>query len=257
MDSTGGNLSSQHRQNLKDLLVKIRDIGFSEVEIGFFPEGVHRPKKWKVHISNWADIVPGGTLSYEVVFQDNWNLIFNLRSIIAGIVGLPYRIDLMNEGIPTSDEHGLLQYAQRLWNYYVFTFGKLDTVGFSVDIASDVSRVYQTDDVYDPSQWGSHGWPYLMDVHLYENAYTRFYMADQILDGFGYSSEGWIIGEAFFNDLTSAQELRLAADNVFLDRTVWYLAQWPITSDRTCGPTNPDVDPDILDDFWNYINEGF
>ena len=54
--------------------------------------------------------------------------------------GIQYRIDLVNEGTPTSGQMVLRQYAQRLWADYTFVFGKSDTLGFS-SIASALDRI--------------------------------------------------------------------------------------------------------------------
>ena len=126
MSSSGGNLSTQHRSNLTNLLAEIESIGYSEIEVSFHPQASNNPLFWPAvtETPTWAN-------PYEDVFQENWNLIYNLRPIIAE-AGMLYRIDLLNEGIPASSQTGLRQYAQRLWNYYVYTFGKNDTVGFSI-----------------------------------------------------------------------------------------------------------------------------
>lgn len=69
MDSTGGNLSSRHRNNLQGLLATAESIGFTELMVGFFPIGPNDPTQWTA----WS----------EDLYQENWNLIVNLRPLIS------------------------------------------------------------------------------------------------------------------------------------------------------------------------------
>src|SRR5215472_1019502 len=117
MDSTGGNLASQFRSNLTGLLAAIKAAGFLEVEVGFFPQASNDPTSWTTFSSNY--------------FQENWSVIQNLRPIIVSS-GIPYHLDLQNEGIPPAGYGALLQYDQMLWNDYVAAYGRNDTLGFSI-----------------------------------------------------------------------------------------------------------------------------
>ena len=245
LSSAGGNLSQQHRDNFRDLLDKIRETQFEEVIIGFFPAGVNSPKKWLQPITNWNDLIPNATLTYNEVFQENWNLIVNLREIIIRAGIHPYYIDLMNEGIPNGAQRGMLQYVQRLWSHYGWVYGKYDTVGFS--IAPNLERLDFIDDVYEGG-W-RHGWPYRMDLHLYEGAYNFFAAMDAKLNEHGYSRP-LIIGETFYNDSQSAREIRLAINS--FNREVLFVLQWPLT--RAYGCQDVDVASPI--DFYNYLVEG-
>ena len=248
LSSAGGNLSQQHQDNFRDLLTKIRDVQFEEVIIGFFPQGVNGPKRWLQLITNWNDLIPNSTLTYEEVFQENWNLIVNLREIIIRAGIHPYYIDLLNEGIPNGNQQGLLQYVQRLWSYYGWVYGKYDTVGFS--IAPDPERLDFISAVYEGG-W-RHGWPYRMDLHLYGDAFNFFVATDAKLNERGYS-QPLIIGETFYNDFQSAQEISAALHTT--GREILFVLQWPLTRSVRC----PDVDvhPNRLSDFSRYINEGF
>jgi hypothetical protein len=228
MDSTGGNLSPRFTANLTNFLASVRQQGFAEVEVGFFPQWVNDPSSW----SAWN----------EDLYQENWNLIVNLRPIITGS-GLAYRIDLLNEGIPTSGQAVLLQYTQRLWADYTFTYGKADTVGFSV-ISSDSNRLNQI-----PSVYGGN-YPYLFDMHIYENSYAVFVNAHNVLAGLGLTQR-WIIGEAFYDDAQEAQDLSSAIRDT--GRTVFYLAQWPLSRNQNCSAV--DVAPPSA--FDQYSAHGF
>lgn len=116
MDSTGGNISTQNRQKLTDFLAAIKSKGFHAITFSFHPINFNNPKTW----DQW----------YETRFQENWNLIYNIRPIVAN-AGIQYRIDLMNEGVPRPDQDIVKQYARKMWLNYTYVFGKNDTVGFS------------------------------------------------------------------------------------------------------------------------------
>jgi hypothetical protein len=241
MDSTGGNLSPQFRTNLANLLVEIRSIGYVEVEVGFFPIGATDPTQWDRNGAGYS----------EDSYQENWNVVYNLHSIIAN-AGFPvYRIDLINEGIPTSAQPALLQYTQHLWNDYVSVFGKNDTVGASVIV--DADRISQMPVVYGNSRYGNHGSPYLFDIHLYDgsNPSQLFMTAYNSLNLAGYAGVGWIIGEAFYNDAVEAQGLQSAIQST--GQTVFYLTQWPLQSSTACQLVSI---AGVLD-FTNYRSYGF
>lgn len=233
MDSTGGNLSPQNRQNLTNLLAAIKNAGFAEIEVGFFPVGaMNDPTSWSQY--------------NETYYQENWNLIYNLHSIIAS-AGILYRIDLQNEGAPTTGQTALLQYDQHLWNDYNFVFGKNDTVG--VSIIPEQNRLQNLPAVYGPSQYGSHGAPYLFDLHFYDHTTTNFINTYNIMHG-NYPGIGWILGEAFYNDPVQADTLNQSIAQT--GQTIFYLTQWPLTYQRSCA----DVDVVPLD-FSNYLSRGF
>ncbi len=216
LDSTGGNLSPAMRTNLTNFLADIHAAGFGEIEFGFFPQGINNPAAWSAFS--------------EDIYQENWNLIFNLHPIVAA-AGMLYRIDLLNEGTPTSGQAALRAYDQRLWTDYTLVFGRNDTLGFSV-IASDVDRISQIPVIYGSSR------PFLYDMHFYGGAQTEnqeFIAANAEMNTLGIH-DGWIIGETFYNDATAASGLQAAITST--GHTVFYLAQWPLTRSSSCSDVN-------------------
>ena len=235
VSSVGGNLSSQIQQNLANLLADIRNTGFSEIEVVFLPAGLNSPASWTTFSDDY--------------WNENWNVIANIHPIIVNS-GLAYKIDLYGEGIPASSQPALLTYDQKLWAYYNFVYGKNDTVGFS--IIPTLDQLAQIPSVYGPSQWdpaGNYGFPYLYDLHIYQNALQVFTDARNALNSQGYNP-GWIIGEAFYNDPNEAQALRAAINST--GQFVWFVLQWPTESSSGC-----DVAVAPPSDFSNYIDWGF
>ena len=235
MDSTGGNLSARFQGNLGHLLAAIKAAGFVEIEVGFFPQAANDPTRWTTFSSDY--------------FQENWSVIQNLHPIIAG-AGIPYHIDLQNEGIPPLGYDALLQYDQMLWNDYVPVYGSDDTLGFS--IIADAGHVGQVSAVYGSSTFGSNGSPKLFDVHIYDETGNEFATAFNSLSAQGYAGVPWIIGEAYYNDAAEAAALRQQANST--GQKVLYLTEWPETSDQACDP-NVNVAPPA--DFFNYQAESF
>jgi hypothetical protein len=235
MDSTGGTLAPQFLTNLTNLLAAIKTAGFVEIEVSFHPQSSNNPIEWTTFSDDY--------------FQENWSLIQNLRPIIAG-AGIPYHIDLMNEGIPPQGWAVLLQYDQMLWNDYVAEFGGADTLGFS--IIADSNHVGQVSLVYGPSPYGNQGSPPVFDVHIYDETGNSFATAFNSLTSQGYQGVPWIIGEAYYNDAAEAAAQRQAANST--GQTVLYLTQWPVTSDGSCS-TAVNVAPPAS--FSNYQAQGF
>jgi hypothetical protein len=222
MDSTGGNLSPRFRYNLANFLNSVRQHGFVEIEVSFHPityapVGAHNdPTTW-------------GAFS-EDYYQENWNVIANLRPIIIG-AGIPYLLDLTNEAIPNSNQSALLHYARRLWSDYTSTFGKNDTVGFSV-VGDEPGRVQQIPAVYQGN------YPYLFDMHFYDNAGSNFVSVRNTLANWGLT-QGWIIGETFYDDPQEARELEQAIYST--GQTVFFVLQWPLTRTSPCAHVNVGV----------------
>jgi len=244
LNSAGGGLSAQCSQNLASLLQKVASLGFSNVLVGFFGSGANSPQAWP---SNWY------LNSYYLnLAQENWNLIYNLKPLLDNS-GLNYKIDLMNEGIPNyqpgnqgwkNSQMGWLTYVQWLWNNYRSVFGTSQTVGFSVVPGGGGYAQYNLADVYGTT------FPPVFDLHFYDYAYATYLNTWSLLSSRG-QTEGWVVGETYYNDATNASELwsaHQAAGN-----TVFWLAQWPLTRARTCSDV--DVAPPSL--YSNYSANGW
>jgi hypothetical protein len=233
MDSSTGDLSPADRRQLTELLAAVKTAGFQEIEVAFHPQGDDSPQDWDA--------------MNDEAYQEDWSLIAKLHPLIVA-AGIPYRIDLLNEGMPMSTEPVLRSYAQRLWADYTREFGKADTVGFSMtvwiaDRATQLSAVY-----------GSNP-PDVFDVHLYGDywngdEYSQFVQADKKMTALGYH-QPWIIGETYFDDGWTAHDIRRAIGAT--GRQVLYLTQWPLTRDRRC----PDVDTAPPTRYLAYNQAGF
>jgi hypothetical protein len=233
LESFGGDLTPQCRENFKNLLATIRQIGFSEIIVGFFPQGYNQPLRW--------------TAFQPDIFAENWRLIRNLRPLIAA-AGVPYRIDLANETSPDPAHPIALEYCQRLWNLYAAAYGTRDTVGFSIIV--DAGRLQLLPAVYGNSPFGRHGRPNVLDLHFYADPATHFETAASMLRAAGYR-QPWIVGETYFNDADEAGALRQAIRATH--QKVLFLLQWPLSRGAACRDVS--LTPPL--DFDQYIAHGF
>jgi len=242
IDSTGGNIAQQYRDNLQNLLSDVRAAGFGEVLFRFFPQGANSPIGWSTYS--------------EDLFQENWNLVYNLRPILAAS-GLLYRIDLgVEESPPDAGAANVPSYpawsayVRKMWANYVFVFGKADTLGFSVSVQPDIeNRVRHMSYVYNGD------YPYLFGFDMYGGSAVSesqlFQNTNTYMNRYGFGAQGWIISEAFYNDATAAFNFSSAI--AATGRTVFYLSQWPLQ--RSSGCTDVSVSPPTS--FSNYSAYGF
>ncbi len=180
-------LAPQCITNLTNLLETIRQKGFNEVMISFHPQQTNVPQNW----TTWS----------PYLYAENKAVVFNVRNVVAQ-AGLAYRIDLLNEGMPNNYEitnRALGQYAQTPWNDYRAQFGTWGTVGFSVAMANDYQeRINNFSYVYGGV------FPPVFSLHLRDDVFNRYVWTWQTMASRGWT-QGWIIGEAYYNDANNAQ----------------------------------------------------
>jgi hypothetical protein len=237
LDSTGAFLSPQCQANLQNFLQSAYQIGFRGATFSFGPLGSNNPQNWP---ETWYQ-----QQSYNDLSQENWNFIGNLHSLIAGS-GMNFKIDLMNEGIPPSNSvyNGWRTYASWLYGNYSGVFGTADTVGFSFgpDTAGLLDSVYHGNN------------PPVFEIHFYPAAGTAASVYQSTWNTLASQgkTEGWIIGEGFYNDVDEASGL--AAGHAAAGNTVFMLTQWPASRPSACGGANIDVVPL---NYNNYIANGW
>jgi hypothetical protein len=224
MDSTGGRLDASNVRNLTALLAEVASAGFEAVEVGFFPQDANDPTQW--------------TAFDQGLYEENWGVVRQVRSVVARS-GLPYTLDLLNEGAPPAGEKVWLRYAKRLWQDYRRTFGTGDTVGFSMTVWI-AGRVPQLPEIYGTTP------PSVLEIHLYGeeggngSEYRQFMAADEALDEIGYE-QPLIVGEVYYDDAEAADGIRRAVAEA--RRPVRHLTQWPVLRDGKCPAA--DVAPPV------------
>lgn len=131
--SNGGVLAPAHEANVLAAIEDARALGFAQATLRFAPQGANDPAHWQT----WN----------EDLYQENWNLIVNLREHAkraAGEMRLQLDLGLELGGLVDGQARA---YVKRLFADYTFAFGSRDTYGFSVIwdkhgwVQGDVGRV--------------------------------------------------------------------------------------------------------------------
>src|SRR5690625_2304849 len=132
MNSAGGDIKEQYKDNLADLLATAKDIGYAEVEVAMHVLGQNSPNNW----DSWN----------EDLYRENWQLIQKIRPIVKAS-GINYRLNLGNELTPSPNQPQTLACTVLLWDDYTAAYGKGDTVGFSI-IGSRPERIAAIPEMY-------------------------------------------------------------------------------------------------------------
>jgi hypothetical protein len=227
-----GDLSPQCWNNLTNFITAVRNRGFQEVLLSFFPLNGNDPNGWGAFNSD--------------LYNENRTLILNARQRLAGI-GIAYRIDLGNEMTPhSSSPQGLKDYTRILWANFPY---KSETVGFSINcggVGDCRDRIGQMPNVYQGN------YPPVLSLHIYrgyypDDAYNVYIQAWYKLRDMGLGAKPWIIGEASYNDGAEAAALTQAQQG--LGNTVYYLTQWPLYFPS--GDANPPLS------YYEYSSRGW
>lgn len=256
LDSTGGNLRPQYRQNLSQFLADIRDAGFTELLFRYFPQGPNWPTYW----SQFS----------EDLYQENWNLIFNLEPLLQQS-GLDYRTDLGVEGMPrariidvpgypiirpnepANNAHSA--YARRLWREYVSVFGHQRSIGFSfvsdTDRVRTEARVRHMPYIYTGTDTAG-VFPTALGMDIYGtasvNEATIFRRHDEHMRAIsGLADTPWIIAESYYDDANAADHFIAAMNQT--GRPVLYFTQWPYRRGDACGGGVNVAPPEHFDEY--------
>jgi len=211
VNSALGKLSSQHEENLKELLGLICDTGFETITIRFAPQGVNNPMDW----TDWQ----------EEFYQENISFLLSVKDIADKVVGdkseLIYDLGLELGGM----EAGLsLDYIARLWDDYTGMFPVDNTVGFS--FAVERGRITRMLEIYKKS--GIYPPVYALDIYL--DGYTILsYSIEELRKG-GIEEPKIIIMETFYNDTQVLEEFQRAAKEHNV--SILYIMQWQVDRDR-------------------------
>lgn len=210
-----------YAEQLQEILEMIKAKGFREVIVAFMPLGPNTPFD-KRYWGTWND----------ELFQINWNVIYTTRPYIIN-AGIPYKIDLMNEGAPIIGYDSEWLYTANMWSNYNRLYGKADTIGVSFGLPVDAEQVRYIMSAYDSTGYGR---PDMYDVHVYDSIYDRLSIFDSAMDDVGESDKHFILGETWYNDPSAIAQIKSASAT--RNRYIEYILQWPMTSDnRWISPT--------------------
>jgi hypothetical protein len=127
VDSSGGHLSEPYRTNLINLLTDIREAGFRQVTLAFWPRGANDP----------TEVFSAGARYDPALFEENWGFIQDVRPLLKQYGPASTHVDLYNEGAPGVDRPGQVKdYLARMYARYVDAFGADDVTISSGAIAA-------------------------------------------------------------------------------------------------------------------------
>jgi hypothetical protein len=225
VNSTGGNLSAQCMSNLTGYLAAVKAAGFTGATFVFGPGGENLAQNWP---TDWSTN-QSYSAKYWGLLNEAWELIENVQPV-ALAAGLGVKIDLYNEGIPPANlsaYSGWVLYDQILWGWYKDAYGTANTVGYSF-VGGTAAAANMLPVIYDIPYEPNQEYPPVFDIHLYPptgQSQSYYGTTWTTLKSLGLT-QGWIIGEAFYQDSDEASGL--AAAQKEYGNTVYMLEQWPI-----------------------------
>ena len=243
--SGGVGLSVAHLENFRSLVEDIKVAGFRQVVVGLFPQG-----------QSSAYGCGSSCVSPDILASEAISLLKQLVPVLRSS-SLPFFLDLGNEHIAL--DQGAANYSKALWKKFradPFFAAERDYAYFST-IASSIwsveNRVPRMTYIY-----GS-DFPAIHQFHIYASGSSAdsnleaaiLKRIQEVLDSNSIPRGAWIIGETFYNDATTADNLKKGI--IAIDQDVLAVIEWPQLRQPACS--NVSVAPPTA--FGQYKQHGF
>lgn len=211
VNSSGGVLSTQHQQNLANIMQLISKVGFKRVFFRFATQFTSHPFLW----SSWE----------EAQYLENYAFQKMVREIIYANFDtskIPLLFDLCLEvgGMRSGQSQN---YTQRMWSDYTTEFGASDTYGFTLAYNQFDQRIAWAMEVYDSV--GIRPQMYAFD--FYGNEASDLKIAYQTLVNLSESHKPILIQECYLNDVETYTGLMSAIEEAGITTLVG-IFQWPL-----------------------------
>lgn len=217
-----GRMVPQHEANFKNVLKKIKEIGYNEVVIRFASQGASDPGNWG---NSWN----------EYYFQKNWNFIYNSiktsNSILLNTsIRVMYDLDIEMGGKDTNNS--LVKYQKKLWQNYVYIFGNRNCFGFSVIASGGKNKKNNSRmDKYINymSETGFMPHEFAIDIYAKDGRETLEKLKNSYnsLSRNGQPTRSVVILETHYNDMDNYNDLTDAI--VYTGINVRTIYQWQLT----------------------------
>ena len=229
MPSSGGRLAEPYRTNLIRYLGDVRAAGFESLTIAFNP---------------WYSNDPIGYTNtpYDPSkFEENWQLIRDVRPLVKEYGPATTRVDLINEGAPDWWTPVLRDYSAEMWKRYVDAFGGEDAT-ISVIVKTEEGGTFaRLPNLVDALRATGRALPTWFDIHpsfaasaaLADLRGVDDYLTRQQL------TQPLVIGEEVYDNAETA-----AAIATFMrtsSRPVLEVMEWPLSRTGTIFETCPTV----------------
>ena len=220
VSSAGGRLGPTEERNLIDFVTDIRLAGFKRLSVAFSPQATNDP-------------IGDPDNSYDPsLFDENWQLIREVRGIVRQYGPLDTHFDLLNEGAPAdyqATKTQLEDYIAHMYSNYVDTFGNRDVTVSSIAGPNDRSRIAN---LIDALRSTGRPLPRWFEVHSYStNVLDDLRATDATLTAKGLS-QPITLGETFYNDPSAAAAVKtfVTTSSRRLDEAL----AWPLARGSTC-----------------------
>ncbi|MBW1298249.1 J domain-containing protein [Aquimarina litoralis] len=205
--SNNSSLPYQQEQNFKNVLQKIKSIGYNEVTIRFAAQGLAHPEGWQ----SWN----------ETQFQENWNFIYNAINTAENTLGnssLKRMYDLDVEMGGRFDGQ-TVPYMDKLWRNFSYVYPNLKSYGFSIAYAPGrLDRL-----IKNLKQTGRNADEYAIDI--YENASQALITIKNELNKNREYGKSIVIQETYYNDKQQYRDFISGIKSNNLN--VRFIMQWP------------------------------
>lgn len=227
MPSSGGRLAEPYRSNLIRYLIDVRAAGFPSLTIAFNP---------------WYSNDPVGydNNRYEPSkFEENWQLIRDVRPLVKKFGPATTHIDLINEGAPEWYTPQLREYSAEMWKRYVDEFGR-DDATVSVIVKTDEGGSFdRLPNLVDAIRATGRPLPAWFDVHPSFTAFSALADlrgVDDYLTREGLT-QPLVIGEEVYDNAEVAKAI--ATFMRTSSRPVLEVMEWPLSRKGTTFDTCP------------------
>ena len=225
----GGRMTSQQRQNLKNVISLALSIGFTEIVLRWGAQGANQIYR----LADWN----------ETIFQECWGFIFD--GIIASLElhqTVPILFDLGGDGLGgKADYPNCKRMTIELWRAYVNKVGALRrSYAFPMGGGGTGSITQHANNMLGWFQEAGLPMPGFYATNTYVNQYSTLSALQGILTARGEGGKKIIVEECYYDDPTTADQVRKAKDVPGLVLRSIY--QWPATTDGN------NVSPPVL---WN------
>lgn len=229
VNAAGGRLLPVHRENIRQLLRLMTEVGYTELVFRFAARGEADPREW----TEWD----------EARYLENWSVTVDTKALIdAEVRGGPLRViyDLEAELGGITHLGQTRAYAIRLWGDWVRRFGTAGTVGFSLIPGPHLFTTANA--IYDLA--GARPEMYAYDI--YGDEFDKLKMVRDEMRIAGEHLKPVIVQEAYYNDFLASEEILRAFGELGLH--IRYVMQWPWR--RYSG--NPHFNVDYPEEFVAY-----
>lgn len=247
MPSATGRVEEPYRTNLMNYLQDVKEANFERVMITMGPQ-------WRNSPGNYEG--PG---KYDpALFEENWQFLKDIRSIVKEHGPADSYFDILGEGAPqgqdpiTSRVQNFTEYDKKLWTNYVQEFGKDDAVISFIAPASVVGagtidnlfRIYESTGKGQPNWYQFSFYPFPANR---EHSLELLDVIDKRLTANGLVNTPLIIREGWYNNPEVAQaiaDFNNTHNRKITEALTWYLAIYdgvgnPVIDSKQCGVSPP------------------